>query len=127
MRALRFGVVGVVNTAVDFSIYSALTLAAGVLPAIANILSYSCGIGVSFWLNRAWTFRDRNTGHLSTQLLLFLGGNLVGLALSTLVVAWLARDWGPLPAKVASIGASFAWNFAFSNLVVFGKRAARYG
>jgi putative flippase GtrA len=119
MRVLRFGAVGVANTALDVAIFGGLTMFAGTPPVAANLVSYSSGIGLSFVLNRAWTFRDRRHTHPWRQLALFVAGSLTGLALSTLVVGLLAGALGPLPAKAVSIGASFAWNYVFSSLVVF--------
>jgi putative flippase GtrA len=119
MRSLKFGAVGIANTGLDVAIFSVLTLIAGLPAVAANLVSYSAGIGLSFVLNRAWTFRDRHRRHPWTQLILFAAGNVAGLALSTLIVAALAGAWGPLSAKAASIAATFAWNYLFSNLVVF--------
>jgi putative flippase GtrA len=121
MHALKFGMVGAANTALDLAIFSALTFGANVPPLIANVVSYSSGVASSFWMNRWWTFRDRTVRKSSTQLPLFVMGNLVGLAISTAVVALLVRHTGPLPAKIVSIGASFLWNFTFSNRMVFRK------
>ena len=121
MRALKFGAVGIANTALDIALFSALTLAAH-FPAVgANVISYSAGIGLSFAVNRAWTFRDHNQGRAWIQLTLFVVGNLTGLALSTAVIGLLARSAGPLLAKAVSVCATFAWNYAFSNLVVFQR------
>jgi len=119
MRALKFGLVGVANTAADFTIFALLTLFGQLAAASANLVSYSCGIGLSFWLNRTWTFRDRNPDRPLSRLAAFILGSLVGLILSTAVVAWLAPHFGPVPAKLASIGASFSWNYLFSNFLVF--------
>jgi putative flippase GtrA len=119
VRALKFGAVGIANTGLDVAIFSFLTLVVGTPAAPANIVSYSSGIGLSFLLNRAWTFRDRQRRRAWRQLILFLVGNLAGLVLSTTVVALLAGAWGPMVAKAASVLATFAWNFVFSNLIVF--------
>jgi putative flippase GtrA len=55
-QASRFGLVGLINTAVGLSLIW-LAMASG-LPAIpANAIGYLVGIMVSFMLNRAWTFR----------------------------------------------------------------------
>jgi putative flippase GtrA len=119
VRALRFGAVGIANTALDATLFSFLTLVAGTPAVAANVVSYSAGIGLSFVLNRGWTFRDRHRRGAWTQLILYAAGSLAGLALSTLVIALLVRAWGPLPAKAASIGATFVWNYLYSNVVVF--------
>ena len=123
VRALKFGLVGIANTALDFALFSSLTLAAGWAAVPANVASYCAGIALSFVLNRAWTFRDRHRRQTLSQLLLFAAGSLVALGLSTAVVALLAGTWGPLPAKVVSIGVTFAWNYVFSNFIVFKKTA----
>jgi putative flippase GtrA len=119
VRALRFGAVGIANTALDIALFSFLTLVAGAPAVAANVVSYPAGIGLSFVLNRVWTFRDRDRQRAWRQLILFAAGSLVGLAVSTLVVAVLVGAWGPLPAKAASIAATFAWNYLFANRVVF--------
>jgi putative flippase GtrA len=116
---LRFGAVGIANTGLDVAIFSILTLLAGVTAVAANVVSYSAGIGLSFALNRSWTFRDRKGQGSLKQFMLFVAGNLAGLAISTLVVALLVGAWGPLPAKAASVGVTFAWNYLYSARVVF--------
>jgi putative flippase GtrA len=120
MRVVKFGAVGIANTAADVAVFSGLLLAG--TPAVpANLVSYSSGIGLSFVLNRAWTFHDRHRRHPWTQLMLFIAGSVTGLALSTLVVGLLAGAWGPLSAKAVSVGATFAWNYLFSSLIVFRR------
>jgi len=121
MRAIKLGLVGVANTALDLAVFSALTFGANFPPSLANVVSYSCGIALSFWFNRSWTFSDRNTRKTSRQLAIFIVGNLAGLAISTAVVALLLKYLGPLAAKIVSIGASFLWNFGFSNRIVFRR------
>jgi putative flippase GtrA len=121
VRALKFGAVGIANTALDIGLFSVLTLSVGLQAPAANVVSYSSGIALSFVLNRAWTFRDRNRQRPWRRLVLFVTGNLVGLALSTAVVASLVRAWGPLPAKAVSVAFTFAWNYIFANFIVFKR------
>jgi len=121
MRAIKFGVVGIANTALDLALFSALTFGAHLPPLLANVVSYASGIALSFWVNRSWTFRDRTLREPTGQLAIFVTGNLAGLAISTGVVALLLKYIGPMPAKLVSVGASFLWNFGFSNRVVFRK------
>jgi putative flippase GtrA len=119
VRALKFGAVGIANTLLDVAIFSILTLLLRTPAVAANIVSYSAGIGLSFALNRTWTFGDRQRRRTWIQLALFFAGNLLGLALSTTVVAILVKAWGPIFAKAGSLAITFAWNYLFSNLIVF--------
>ena len=48
MRALKFGVVGLATTTIDFAIFTALTLGVHVAPPLANMVSYYSGIALSF-------------------------------------------------------------------------------
>jgi putative flippase GtrA len=57
-RLVRFGIVGIVNTAIGLAIiYGALF--AGLGDFAANALGYGCGLVLSFVLHRGWTFAGR--------------------------------------------------------------------
>ena len=55
----RFGLVGMINTAVGLSIIAVLDLGLRVPPALANAAGYLVGICVSFVLSRRFVFRSR--------------------------------------------------------------------
>jgi putative flippase GtrA len=117
---VRFGAVGVVNTLADIAVFW-LLIEASLPPAIANVLSYSCGVIVSFSLNRVWTFRRAGTPVFG-QLWRFVSVNIGSLVVSTVAVALGALFMPPLVAKLASFPLSFAWNFGFSRYWVFIHR-----
>ena len=50
--------VGVLNTSIDFVLFTVLVNGAGWAPVPANIVSYGTGIVNSFVVNKFWTFRD---------------------------------------------------------------------
>lgn len=55
---VRFGLAGLANTAVGFSVIAALDVGLGVAPALANAAGYVVGVCVSFVLNRDFVFRS---------------------------------------------------------------------
>jgi putative flippase GtrA len=123
VRPGKFAVVGVVNTAIDFVIFTALVSGASWPPVLANVVSYSCAVANSFLLNKHWTFSEkRGQGRAIRQFVLFAGCNLVGLILSTTIVWALAQPLGALAAKAVSIVATFAWNYWTSRQLVFALR-----
>jgi putative flippase GtrA len=112
---LRFATVGAITTALDVSLFAGLTAAAVPAP-LANLSSYSCGILLSYNLNRSWTFR---VGGSHLQALKFVLSTLTGLLISTLLVAVLSMTIPAIYAKLISVPVVFAWNYLAARLWVF--------
>lgn len=58
MRVVKFGAVGVVNTAVDFLVFTLVSELLLLPPASAQSVGYGAGILCSFVLNHCVTFAD---------------------------------------------------------------------
>ncbi|HUV97552.1 MAG TPA: GtrA family protein [Acidobacteriaceae bacterium] len=58
-RGLRFALVGLVNTSIGLLAIYAMMYFVGAGVATANFIGYGLGLGVSFLLNRLWTFESR--------------------------------------------------------------------
>nr|WP_172263636.1 GtrA family protein [Caulobacter sp. RHG1] len=61
LSALRYGLAGVINTLVGFSIIIALDVGLGLDAHLANAVGYAVGICVSFALSKLFVFKDRQT------------------------------------------------------------------
>lgn len=94
---VKFAVVGVLNTLVDFLVFQALNLLLH-WTYLAQVIGYGCGVVNSYLWNSSWTFRDART-RSAREIGSFLAVNLVSLGVS-LAVLWLCRD---------VIGISDAW------------------
>jgi putative flippase GtrA len=112
---LRYAVVGAITTSLDVILFAGLT-AATVTAAPANVSSYSCGILLSYILNRSWTF---GVGGSRLQALKFGLSMLTGLLISTLLVALLTMTIPAIYAKLISVPVVFAWNYLTARLWVF--------
>lgn len=74
-----FGVIGVVNTGIDFLTFNALM---ATLDAVwANVSGYVVGVIVGWWLNRSYTFAS--VGNRRLGLGIFVSVNTLGLALTS--------------------------------------------
>jgi putative flippase GtrA len=63
-QAVRFGAVGLINTAVGLVlIYSAMYFF-GLGPGVANAIGYGFGLIISFGLNRIWTFEEKRPARI---------------------------------------------------------------
>ena len=119
-RPARFAVVGVLNTAIDIGVFTALHFGAGVDLLIANSLGFAAGLTNSFFLNKYWTFREtRGQGRIARQIPVFLALNLIALALSNATVWALALLIPVIAAKLAAVGVTFVWNYWTSRRFVY--------
>jgi len=119
-QLLKFGLVGVLNTAVDFGVFTLLTMLFSMDSIISHIISYTCGMINSYFLNKYWTFRIQGIGK-KAEFIKFIFVNLLSLGMSSLVLNSLMTQAGLTMylAKIGAILCSMAVNFAGSKLVVF--------
>ena len=122
-RIIRFAVVGVLNTALDFATFSLLYYVAHLDLLIANTTAYVVATVNSYALNRFWTFRQQAPGGgeltMAVQFVLF---NLVGLGLVNLTLWALSSFLHVLVSKGIAVLVSFTWNYLTSRNVVFSRR-----
>ena len=88
-QIIKFAIVGVLNTLVDFAVFQALNLLLGWV-YVAQVIGYTCGIINSYVWNSNWTFREQRTRSFR-EIALFILVNLASLGVS-LGVIWLCRD-----------------------------------
>ena len=88
-QMMKFAIVGVLNTLVDFAVFQTLNLTLGWVYA-AQVLGYTFGVINSYLWNSNWTFREQRT-RSAKEVVLFLLVNLASLGVS-LGMMWLLRE-----------------------------------
>jgi putative flippase GtrA len=117
---LRFAVIGLVTTTLDFVLFSLLAVVAGVPPVAANAVCYSCGIATSFVLNRSWTFGVAvDAPGVRKHAIRFIASNIAGLLLSSILVGLLVLVLPDVAAKAVSVPLVFVWNYSVARFWVF--------
>ena len=142
LKAMSFAVVGLINTAVDATIF--FLLLAYVTPslAIANVTAWFVANVGSYVMNAYTTFSAETGGRLSLRHYAgFVGSGLVAVTASTITVELAARflpvfapKLGEMKlgtvtaavaiAKIIAILVSFAVNFSITHFVVFRPRGS---
>lgn len=119
----KFMSVGAFCTLLDFAVFTAL-VTAGLGAAASNVVSYSTGGFASFLLNRGWAFR-RDLPHAgpTAEFTKFCLVNAGAIALTTGLVSLGSLWTSPAIAKLLSLPANLAWNYAFYRFWVFKARA----
>lgn len=117
---IKFNVVGIMNTAVDFGVFMILNHYLGLIYAVSQVISYSCGMVNSYFLNKFWTFQKRE-GFTAIEVTKFILVNLCSLGISLLVLYILQSKWSweVLPSKVLATGFSVGVNFLGNKFWVF--------
>lgn len=93
---IRYGIVGGINTAVDFGVFTLLTGLLRVSPGSSQALAYSAGVCNSFLMNKFWTFGSRKNDKKKTswQLLQFVVVNLFTMGISIYALHILTEYMG---------------------------------
>jgi putative flippase GtrA len=104
----RFGVVGLLATAVNFAVLWLLVHNLWLPPVPANVAAFGCAFPISFFGHRHWTFAAQAAGvDTRASMLKFLLTALLGVSSSTLVT-WLLTGPLALPPESALFGTLFA-------------------
>jgi putative flippase GtrA len=123
LKAASFALVGVVNTAVDFSVFwSTVTyLRWPLVPA--NMLAWLVAVTFSYVMNSFITFGPESGRTLRWRdYATFAASGVAGMVASTATLFALSYIFPLLAAKLVSILVSFAVNFSLSHFVVFRPR-----
>lgn len=130
-QVAKFGLVGVLNTAIDFGILNFLIAMTGATSGLGivfiNATSFSTALINSYFWNRDWVFSQAKSGSFVT----FMIVTLIGLSINTGIVYGLTTYvprilvdspelWVNL-SKVAATVLSLIWNFTGYKLIVFKK------
>ncbi len=131
----KFVAVGVANTAVDFGVLNLLILvtsvASGPLFSVFKGGSFIVAVIHSYFWNKFWTFRKKETDFASRELLQFFVVSFIGLLINVGIATFVVNIIGPqfgasqkIWANMGAISATFfsmMWNFLGYKFIVFRK------
>jgi putative flippase GtrA len=129
-KAISFGLIGVVNTFVDFGVFMFGVKVLGLPLVFANLLSWIVAVTGSYILNSHITFAAESGRRLTWRsYATYAASGIAGLIANTATVVAVAALLRPVffeasvpIAKVSAIGVSFIVNFSMSHFIVFRRR-----
>ena len=125
ISALRYGVAGIFNTLVGFSIILALDLGLHLDPRLANAIGYAVGICVSFVLSKVFVFTARRTTRSAPLRYIVAVGIAFALNQGVLTLAKLVLPTGKLWSVAAQGSAAVSYTaalFLLSHFWVFAHQ-----
>lgn len=126
----RFASMGVINTLVDLGLY-VLLYTLGVMPVVANFVSTSAGLAVSFVGNRRFVFRSEGNRVREAVSFLLVAGTGIWVIQPIVILAATAglTELGVTTtalvgtiSKVLAIGVAAVWNYLLYSRLVFRNR-----
>jgi putative flippase GtrA len=139
---LRFGLVGIFNTGLDFVLLNFFVFAFGLSSLAGNVLSVTICVIISYLLNHHFVFRSGDRTSLKKFLMFFMVTGFSAIILQTLViwtVEWFTgttfgrslilfstlHDNTVLQlnfAKAAAVGVGMIWNYLLYKYFVFARK-----
>ena len=119
-KFVKFGIVGVTGTLIDFSITYVSKEVFKTNKYVANALGFSISATNNYILNRYWTFHSKNP-NITSEFLHFLFVSILGLGINSGVLKFLHhyRKQNFYLAKLIATGITVFWNFVANTLFTF--------
>ena len=117
-RIIKFGLVGLVGTALDFAILNILLLGFDFNLYLAVSLGFVAGATNNYILNSLWSFGQLLAWKKFNQ---YFWISLIGLLLSNLVIFLVLEnfDWNHNAAKLVAVIIVFGWNYIMNRQLTF--------
>ena len=125
LKAVSFALIGVVNSAIDFAVFSFAYYYLALPILVSNSMAWVVAVSGSYVMNSTITFATESGRKLAFDRYIgFALSQFAGFLANTLTV-WCMVELAHIPAwggKLVAIFVSFAVNFSLSHFVVFRKR-----
>ncbi len=125
LKAISFGLVGLINSAIDFAMFSFAYYYLALPIIVANTIAWAVAVSGSYVMNSTITFAAESGRRLDVKSYLGFALSQVAGFLGNTVTVWCLVELFAVPAwaaKVAAIAVSFAINFSLSHFLVFKTR-----
>ncbi len=130
---LRFVVVGIINTAINFAVLNLLSfifhINKGEKVIWITMAAFVVATTNSYFMNKHWAFHDKNSAEGGRKPTLFLVVSIIGLLINSGIVYVITNHVNPMfgisaqlwlnVAAVVATGVSLIWNFIGYKLFVF--------
>jgi len=134
-QLLKFAIIGVINTGIDFLILNIEMLLTNITSGPGMIVQNSISFGVatinSYFLNKRWAFQDNSKEREGAKFAQFLTISIIGISINGVIVYLITSFIPPMfgfgpqlwanVAKIAATAISLIWNFLGYKFIVFKK------
>lgn len=125
IQIAKFGLIGVLNTVVDFAVLNLLMwifdIYSGTWIIAFNVTAFSLAVINSYIWNRFWTFKIKSRQDVPEEFIKFISISIVGVIINSGIVYSITEFIDPVfgltpelwanVAKILATGIAMVWNF----------------
>jgi len=123
-KFLKFCVVGVVGTVVDFGTTALCKEVLKIQKYVSNAIGFTLAASGNYLLNRNWTFVDsKSPDRIVAEYFTFMVISVIGLGINTLTLYLVSKKWkkGFYFSKIVATAITMIWNFFANLLITFAR------
>ena len=112
-QLVKFGIVGVLATLIDFGVMIALKEVAGLTPVVASTISFCVSLVFNYAASMRFVFVRRDDMGRAREFTIFVVLSLVGLGINALLM-WLGTEVATFDYRLVKVFATavvMLWNF----------------
>lgn len=117
-QLIRFGIVGVISTALDYGLMVLFTEVFGIFYLLSSTLSYAISLLFNYVASMKYVFQSREDMGRLREFVVFTVLCLMGMGLNQLVLWLIVEKWGIsyMIAKILATVVVMVWNFVTRKL-----------
>jgi putative flippase GtrA len=119
-KLCKYGIAGGIGAAIDFGLFTVIISCTSILYLLANVISFSIGTIVTYYMQKNWTFRFHHEqdgvvfGKFAIVVVITF---ILNNAILVICVSFLFLN--PVLSKIIQILLSFFWGFTINSKFVF--------
>lgn len=124
-QILKFGIVGVIATIIDFGVLIFLTEVFGINPVASATVSFIVSLTFNYVASMRYVFRHREGMSRRREFTIFVALSVIGLGINDLLM-WLGTSYTTLDYRLVKVFATaivMVWNFVTRKIFLEEKNS----
>lgn len=125
-QIMKFGVVGVLATVIDFGVLNLMHYVVGLDPVVSNTISFCVSVVFNYVASMKYVFTHKEGMSRRREFVIFVVLSVIGLVLNDAIV-WAVAVRAGLNVNIAKVAATcivMVWNFVTRKIFLDGGKPA---
>ena len=121
-QIMKFGIVGVIATVIDYGVMVLLTELFGIPPVISSVISFCISVVFNYLASMRYVFSHREGMSRQRESVIFIVLSIIGLGINTALM-WAGTEYLGIDYRIVKIFATaivMIWNFVSRKVLLDG-------